>query len=250
MAKKTLLQLVIDVAEQCGETPPEDVISDDLGITLANYARIVFEGMVLKYNIAAHKRITALVALSDLTKPNYMQVPSNARDIYWIKYDVTTPEHLGRTVWKTIERLDIDKFFLYTQGRDNTLSEVDEIEDFGGTPIKIHNDRPPTYYTSIDDYTLIFDSYDRSVDSALQATKSLVHHLSEPTVAQTDEFMIPLPSNLFPILEAKVIERYYAVYLQEDMPASLQRELRSIQLQSQKQHVVDTPKNRKTPYGR
>jgi hypothetical protein len=65
----------------------------------------------------------------------------------------------------------------------------------------------PQYWTSFDDGVLVFDSYDSSLDSTLQTSKTLVLTTSLPDFEQTDDYIPDIDDNLFPLLinEAKAM---------------------------------------------
>src|SRR3546814_4993160 len=74
------------------------------------------------------------------------------------------------------------------------------------TNLTIRTDAAPTYFTSFDDKTLIFDSYDSAVDSTLQKSKVQVYAYTIPAWVHADDAIPDLPEMAFSVLveEAKI----------------------------------------------
>jgi hypothetical protein len=51
------------------------------------------------------------------------------------------------------------------------------------------NDKAPEYYTTFDDHTLIFDSFDVAVENTLQKTKTLAYGKKDQTWTEEDDFV-------------------------------------------------------------
>lgn len=72
------------------------------------------------------------------------------------------------------------------------------------------NDRQPQYCCILSNYYVIFDSYDNSQDSTLQASKSMCFGQVVPTFKLVDTFIPDLDAQQFPLLinEAKALAFY------------------------------------------
>lgn len=79
--------------------------------------------------------------------------------------------------------------------------------------------RQPTYYTVLENYYILFDSYDDTQDSTLQASKTLVYGTRTPTFTLSDAFTPDLDDNKFALLlnEAKA----WAFYELKQQPHQL-----------------------------
>lgn len=69
------------------------------------------------------------------------------------------------------------------------------------------NDAQPKFCTIIQNNFIVFDSYDKTQDDALQASKTMVSSWILPTFSMTDTFTPNLDDNMFPLLlnEAKAL---------------------------------------------
>ena len=67
------------------------------------------------------------------------------------------------------------------------------------------NDKAPVYYTTVDDNTVIFDSYDSAVDSTLQSSKTVCSGSRATVFAEEDSTVLNLQPHQFALLlnEAK-----------------------------------------------
>jgi hypothetical protein len=65
-----------------------------------------------------------------------------------------------------------------------------------GTQFVIRNDKSPDYCTSFDQQEIIFDSFDSSIDTTLQESKTKVIATQAPVFLIEDDFEIPLPERM------------------------------------------------------
>src|SRR3546814_1682508 len=96
-------------------------------------------------------------------------------------------------------------------GRDNTQANYTTVIDPPTlTNLTIRTDAAPTYFTSFDDKTLIFDSYDSAADSTLQKSKVQVYAYTIPAWVHADDAIPDLPEMAFYLLveEAKRSEEH------------------------------------------
>lgn len=90
----------------------------------------------------------------------------------------------------------------------------DEGDVFGYTfqdvKFRYKNDKKPQYCTIIQNYYVLFDSYDESVDSTLQSSKTLCYGQVVPAFSLVDTFIPDISDDVFPLLfnEAKSLAFY------------------------------------------
>jgi hypothetical protein len=145
-----------------------------------------------------------LTPSGDSTKPTHMQIPENVVDVSWVKYDCKEFGDIKDKVRKMVYKKPEDFIELLDQ-RDSSISTIDEVIDVSGVHLNIYNDRAPTYYTSFDNETIIFDAYDIAVDTTLQNSKTACYGKLNPSWIMTDTFVPDLPTQSFSYLlnEAK-----------------------------------------------
>lgn len=76
-----------------------------------------------------------------------------------------------------------------------------------GTDVQfiVRNDIAPSYYTSWDDQTFIFNSYDSAVDTTLQSSKTLAYGELQPPWTESDSFVPVLDDHQLLLHEAKAL---------------------------------------------
>jgi hypothetical protein len=83
---------------------------------------------------------------------------------------------------------------------------VDNSNNYPGTyTLYYQNDRQPTYCTVLSDYYVLFDSFDSTVDSTLQASKTMAYGEIVPFFLMEDNFIPNIDEQTVPLLlnEAK-----------------------------------------------
>ena len=121
-----------------------------------------------------------------------MKLPTDVLGIDWIRYN-------GKDLtWK--EPLEMETLL---DSRDTSLSNVDSNGAL--------TDQDPTYWTTYDDATIIMDSYDGSLVSALATCQ----FSREPTPMTDDLDMPDLPSRLHPVLFDRVCALAFATLLND-----------------------------------
>ena len=173
--KLTLLELVQDMLVA---TDSENVSSvgetEDAGMCV-NIANREFERIISKFR---WRHTRAFSKLEVTTSKNEMTLATNA-----VAIDPNTVYYSdSRVYW-----MEPDRFLAYTITR---LTSESNIIDSNG--IKVYSDRNPQYFTSFDDFTLVFDAYPNSSGLLKASTDSIVY--TQPTSrlsADGDYFQLP-----------------------------------------------------------
>lgn len=169
--------------------------------------KTVYNDIVSRSGATAHKGMFNLTASGDNTKPVIMYKPTSIINIDWLKYNRYV---LGDTDpdWYQLDYQPLEDFMHFSQQRKPSESDVEtltvSVDGFQLT-FNYNNNNGPRYYTTLDDYTLLFDSYDSTVDSTLQATKTIGYGTKDMTFTEVDGFIPNLQSDQFSLLlnEAK-----------------------------------------------
>lgn len=121
----------------------------------------------------------------------HVTMPTNMSLIESVEYDkktsLTDPTNYG-----IITYLEPKDFLAYVQPRNDTESNIETLT-INGTTIPVRNDAHPTYYTSFDNATFVFDSYYTTLDSSgLVASKFRCYGEQRPSITREDSFAFPL----------------------------------------------------------
>ena len=150
--------------------------------------------------------LTTLISSSDSEKPSHMKMAGDNWQIEWINYNKKESVS-ARDRWEAVHYVEPSEFVKLVNSRNSTLASVRVVTDYSGVPLLIVNNKAPTSWTSFDNSTVVFDSYDSTVDSILQSSKTQVFAYREPEFTISDTFVPDLPSKAFPYLlsEAKSV---------------------------------------------
>lgn len=204
MAKMTLLEIVQEILSDMNSDNVNSISDTIESMQVATIVRRTFFNL---YNDRIWPHMSQLLRINssaDSDKPTHMYLDDALIHMDWVKYDVRT-DPTKSVSYKDILYKEPKDFIDFVMQRDSTKNNVTTVMDYNGTPLLILNDTMPTYYTSFDDEHLVFDSWDQSVDSILQQSKTQAFGLVEPTFDLSDTFVPDVPVKAFPyfVNEAK-----------------------------------------------
>jgi hypothetical protein len=153
-----------------------------------------------------------------------------------------------------MDYLPVDTFIDYMHQWNQNYDYIQQFDlTMNGYTVKMtfRNDVSPKYYTSIDDNTIIFDAYDSTVDTTLQASKSLGYGFKITDFEKLDSFVPQLLPQQFALLinEAKSLawaELKQSPHQKAEMSAK--RNWRH--LQKTRQSIPDGALNNQTTFDR
>lgn len=206
MAKMTLLDIVQEILSDMNS---DNVNSISDTIEAEQVARIVRRTFFNLWNDRvwpASAKLMRLNSSADSARPTHMIMDEDVIRVDWVKYNKQ------KDAADTLRYVDIpyktpEEFLTFVMARDSTKDNMTTVIDYNGTPLIIQTDAFPTCYTSFDDEHLVFDSYDLTVDSILQHSKTQVYGVVEPEFLLEDTFVPDIPVKAFPyfVSEAKSV---------------------------------------------
>lgn len=197
--KQTLLEIVQTILSDM-DGDEINSISDTLEAEqVASHVRSAYRAIVSHTNWPHTRRAVALVPRSDNAFPTHMRVKEELKELISVRYNKAKTGD-ERKSYREVTWLDPDDFLRRTNKRDNSQPDVDIVVDDSGIELFILNDKAPDYYTSFDDVNLVFDSYDKSVDSSLQQSKLQAQGYIIPEFRINDSFIPDLPADAFSLL--------------------------------------------------
>lgn len=225
MAKYTLLELVQSILSSVDGDEVNSIDDTQEATQVALSVRDTYNDIVARLSPPEHYTLFELEASGDSSKPTLMYLPSTCLKLEWIKYNNYTTDE-GIVQYVDVQSKDLNTFMLDMYNLRTSESNVGTFSHtIGADAIDFFytNDAFPSYYTTFDDYTLVFDSYDSDEDTTLQKSKTVAYGLLSPTWTQSDSFIPDLDEKLFPLLlnEAKVL--VHAEQRQVDHPVARRR---------------------------
>lgn len=169
--------------------------------------KTVYNDIISRGNLTSNKILFNLVASNDIDKPVLMTKPNNVTNIEWIKYN-TIQQSETDAVWSRMTYLSIQDFVDFSQQMNPSAADTGSMEytvEGFTTTFNYKNNTAPNFYTTIDDVVLIFDAYDNTVDTTLQAIKTLGYGTKNLVFIEADSFVPELQADQFSLLlnEAK-----------------------------------------------
>ncbi len=189
---KTLLEITQDILSDMSGDQVDSITDTEEAEQVARIVISTFNALVSRTEWPKHKKLLSLVPYTDSAKPNYMRLPTNVKALVSVFYD----KHLlgdTRKLYQEVKYKSPEDFLRYLNNRNTDNSNVEIIVDESGVELAVFNDKPPTYYTSFDDITLIFDSYDSEVETTLQAGKFQITAYILPTLDFSNSAIPDLP---------------------------------------------------------
>lgn len=237
MAKLSVLDMVQDILSNMNSDEVNS-ISDTLeSMQVAKIIQSVYEETMARKNWPHLKKLIQLSPLGAST-PTHMAVPTDIKEMVRIYYDKR--KNVGDAArYEEVEWLYPDEFLAYTNSRNSSQTQYDLIADPTGVNLLIKNDAAPTYYTSFDDENIIFDSYNSTLESNLQASKVQATAYVMPTFTLSDAHVPDLPTEMFPTFLAEAKSVCFARLKQVTDQKSEQQSRRGMAWMSKKAFQVE-----------
>jgi len=234
--KFTLLDMVQEIL---GAMQSEEVNSiDDTteAYDVAKLIRSVYYDLAIELSLPEHEGLFELNASGDPDKPTLMTVPETVSLLRSVRYNnQATGDENSR--YEDVAFMPFDAFYEMQRGYINQEdAEVGELAftSNGETfEVMYKSDKHPQWFTTIDDHTLIFDSYDAAEDTTLQKSKTMCMGVILPTFSLVDSFTPDLDPTQFSLLKNRAKVRAFAEFKQLNNAEAI-KETRNQKIKTQK----------------
>lgn len=196
---QTLLRLTQNILSDMDSDEVNSIYDTEEALQVASIIIDTLESEFNNIDLPSFNRILQLESVSNTARPNYLRFQADVNSISILRYR----DYRNHNRYRELIYLSPTDFFnrqlLFTLGT-NTRSIVDE----SGVTYRIQDNRAPTYYTSLDNRTIIFDAFDSAYEDSMQATNVFaLGSVNLGAVELSDDFVPPIPDNLFPLLKAE-----------------------------------------------
>lgn len=202
--KLTLLEMTQLILSDMNGAEVNSISDNTESLQVANAIKETYIDIISRADLPEHFSFFEVEASGDASLPCVMYLPSTVLKIDYLKYDKDDGTSSYRTPqYEKINFLDFDTFVdrMYSLDPDESTVDSGTLTISSDTiPLIWENDKAPDYYTTYDDYTLIFDSYNSDVDATLQKNKTVCYGQKEPTFTLSDSFTPDLDSKQFSLL--------------------------------------------------
>lgn len=203
MPKLTVLDMTQRILSSMDSDDVNSISDTVESLQVASAIREAYYDIISNREFPTLENLLEVEGLGLTAKPNYLKLPADVLKIKWLKYNYLTDgdnTYMPLT-YKTPEEFLVTSFAL--AGADETVV----VTDFSGAKFNIRTDKNPELWTTFDNTYLVLDSYDDTLDTTLQASKTMAWGMTDPAFTLSDDFIPTLDANLFPMLlaEAKSI---------------------------------------------
>ena len=187
----TLLEIVQQILAAMDSDEVDSISDTTESDQVALLVKGVYYDLASELDIPSHHTMFELDETSSST-PIVMTVPTDVVEIEQLDYDISASTD-ATSDYATIPYVDLSEFLARANslGGETLATGVATIDITlnGETfPIIHTTDTEPTYYTTPDDYTILFNSYDSAEETYLRKTKTRCLGEVYPTFTLSDSF--------------------------------------------------------------
>src|SRR5882757_6647701 len=174
MAKLSLLDIVQKILASIEGDEVNSISDTTESLAIAGFVEESYREIVSGLNLPETFTLFELQPSNDINKPTLMYLPETIQNLIWMKYDKRLEDDFPPN-FQEVKFLNLETFAqnMYNLGNDKTIPAPSDIGTYehetghGSVTIFYRNDRAPKNFTTFDDHTLIFDSYDSSMSNTL-----------------------------------------------------------------------------------
>lgn len=227
--KLTLLSMTQSILSGLSSDEVNSISDTTESLQVAEIIKQAYMNISARAGILEQSQLFQLEPSLDGTKPVLMYKPEHINKVEWVKYynthvaadtnddfqhdlnvDIISQGGSSSAApqWKYVTILPIQQFMDYVNNynpNDDTV-ETYVFETTGGIfNLQYKNNTTPRFCTILQNYYILFDSYDNTVDNTLQTSKTQCYGQGTVEWRMEDTFIPNLDENQFPLLlnEAK-----------------------------------------------
>jgi len=209
---KTVLEMVQDILANLEDDSVDDIDETEESEMVTTILEQVFFDIVDEFDLPFEEAVFQLTP-DGASTPTHMSLPSGIVRVDIVQYNklnvASDPLNYTEIPYTS------PKFFMeLINARDSDDSSVDSITDSSGVTLLITNNANPRYWTSFDDEKLIFDSYDSSLESNLQQSKTWCMGEKRPVWVRSNNAKPDLPAHLEQYLFNETLSLAFVNYKQ------------------------------------
>ena len=194
--KPTLLDIVQEVLNDLDSDEVNSINDTTESLQVATICKAVFRDMLSNRNWPHTRKAIEIVPYSNSSYPTHMRIQDEIKELSFLNYNTAKLDET-RKRYTPISWIEQDDFLRRANSLNTDNTNVDVIIDPSGIEVAVRNDTPPKFFTSFNDDTLVFDSYDKEAGDTLQASKVQAYAYTMPLFEVFDDFIPDLPSEAF-----------------------------------------------------
>lgn len=215
----TLLEMVQHILSAMGSDEVSNYDDTVESYQVALLIKQAFYDCAVELGLPEHDSLFQLTASGDSNKPCLMTVPNTVTRLDQILYD-NKEDSDTTSAYKEVKWMDFDEFLKMQTALDGeSTSYVGEqvvTNNSQSFNVKYRKDMFPTYFTSPDNVTIVFDGYRSDVDTTLAAAKTMCYGAVYPSFTLSNSAYPDLDATQFPYLLAKAKTRAFKELKQQN----------------------------------
>jgi len=199
--KYTLLELVQKVLRSIKGETVNTISETQESLDIVSIIQECYYTLLSEVNYPETKRPYQLEATTSST-PTIMEIPASAVTMESLAYNLETLDDTEDN-FTPLQWIPLDVMLNMLNGlntADDNVGTYSLVLDSDTFIIKHQTDRSPSYYTTINDTQILFDSYDSEVDAFLQKSKTRAFGIVVTDWEDVDDFTPTLDAHQFAIL--------------------------------------------------
>lgn len=201
--KYTLLELTQAVLSRMDSDEVTSITDTVESQQVVEVIKTVYNDIISRGDLQSNKTLFNLTQSTDPLKPIIMTKPANIDKIEWLKYDTTDTGDVNPE-WTYLQYLQPHTFIDMMHGQPLSETWVDTFNytfpDGSTIAFYYRNDTGPQYYTTFDDNTVFFDSYNVATDTQLKTSKVLGYGSRVSDFQKVDGYVPNLQPGQFSLL--------------------------------------------------
>lgn len=237
--KYTLIELTQRILESMDSDEVSSISDTVESAAVANIIKECYFDIVGKLDLPEKESIFQMTASGDNTKPCVMYLPENVLNLQRIKYN---SDSISDPNWYDLQFIEWDDYLDRQNGLVLSDSNVDSMtvtEDGHTFTFKFKNDAVPLLYTSFNDHTILFDSFDASQNSTLVAAKTMCFGSIEPEFTMSDTYVPDLDAQQFQLLLQASKAQAFVELKQVTNPKAENKERKNEIMTQRTKHAID-----------
>lgn len=252
--KFTLLELVQTILSAIDGEEVNSINDNVESTQVAVLLRGIYYDIATELDLPEHETLFQLDASGDNNKPVLMTLPSTVTKLTWVKYDNQATADTYPN-WIDVQMISFEDMIRRSNSRREDSSNIGSMTVTNNSEtfeITYKTDAMPDFYTSTDDFTLIFNSYDSVEDTTLVQAKTMCHGAVYPVFTLSDNFTPDLDPTQFSYLINRAKVRAFAeIKHTQNVEAASESRRQQIGSQKKKRAIEDLPALSRAPnYGR
>lgn len=204
---------LLDITQQILSSMDSDEVNSISDTVESNQVALLIRGVYYDLstdlNLPEHESLFELNASGDNTKPTLMTLPTSCHKLNWLKYNKQTSLDIN-SKYENVCFMPFKEFVEMTNALNNSADgSMNTIINGETFEFLYRSNKHPEYFSTPDDYNLIFDSYYSTDDTTLQKSKTMCSGLLYPTFTLSDSFTPDLNPQQFSLLINRAKERAF-----------------------------------------